>query len=150
MNIHFIKSSEKKKITAELEIQFGIKKIHYLLIETGKDKIRGFSGHLSKEEIKSLSQLTNIESIGVYLLKKEFDYRLSIEATHLLKEQITKNILEINDLQLQQWLKGQNLEIKTKNKNTLVIQHNQDFIGCGKSNTEKIFNYVPKDRRLKK
>ena len=147
---HFIRSSEKKRIIEQLKEQFGIEKIPYLLIRSGKEKIRAFSGHLSKEEIKTLSQITNIESIGLYLIKqeKEQDLRLSIDATNLLKSQITKNILEVNNEQLLDWIRGKDLQIITT-QNTKIIKHNQDFIGCGKSNGIKIFNYIPKGRRLK-
>lgn len=151
MKLHFIKSSKKKKILQELKEQFGIEKLNYLLIQTGKEKIRAFTGHLSKEEILQLSRLTNIELIGIYLIKREEqqDLRLSLDATHLLKEQITKNIIEINESQLQEWIRGRDLEIKT-NKGNIIIKYESDFIGSGKSNGEKIFNYIPKERRLKK
>ena len=149
MKIHFIKSNEKRRIIEELNEQFGISELPYLLIESGKEKIRAFSGHLSKEEIYQIGNIAKIELIGLYLLKKEEDYRLSIDATHLLKNQINKNIIEINEEQFQQWIRGKDIEIESQ-KGTLVIKYKEDFIGCGKSNGEKIFNYVPKDRRLKK
>lgn len=148
MNIRFIKSSEKKDILAELEKQFGINEMRYLLIETGKEKIRAFSGSLSKDEIKDLSLDIRIELIGAYFLKKEEDYRLSLDAAQLLAKQISKSIVEINEEQYELWIRGQDLPIKT-NRGVVVIKFKQDFIGCGKSNTEKIFNYIPKERRLK-
>ena len=148
MRINFIKSSKKKEILVKLEEQFGISDLPYLLIESGKEKIRGFSGHLSKEEINEISLILNIEIMGLYLLKQEQDLRLSLDATTLLKEQITKNIIDISDAQLQEWLRGRDLDIKTP-KGTIIIKNKDDLIGCGKSNGEKIFNYLPKDRRLK-
>ncbi|MEK6844396.1 MAG: hypothetical protein AABX83_03120 [Nanoarchaeota archaeon] len=151
MNIRFIRSSEKKRITANLNEQFGIEKLPYLLIESGKERIRGFSGSLSKDEIILIAQLTNVESIGIYLIKKEKerDLRLSLDAAHLLKDQINKNIVEINESQLYDWLRGKDLEIQTE-KGNIIIQYKGDLIGSGKSNGERIFNYVPKDRRLRK
>ena len=150
MNIHFIKTPEKRRIIEELNKQFGIETLPYLLIQTGKEKIRGFSGNLSKEEIIQLSRLTNIEIIGLYMLKKEGDFRITLDAIHLIKGQIKNNIIEINDEQLQDWLRGRDLNIQTNNRNKFIIKHNDDFIGFGKSNGIKIFNYIPKDRRLKK
>ncbi len=145
----FIKSSEKKQILEELNEQFGINKIPYLLIESGKEKIRAFSGSLSKEEIIELGKMANIEGVGIYFLKKELTgLRLSFEAVQLLKEQITKNILYINDNQLSLWIRGHDLDIATT-PGTYVIAHGEDFFGCGKSNGKSIFNYVPKERRLK-
>ncbi len=149
MNIHFLKSSQKKELVKQLDKQFGIAELPYLLIASGKEKLRAFSGHLSKDEIRELSNMLNIELIGLYLIKQEQDLRLSLDATILLKKQINKNIINLTDSQVYEWLRGHDLDIKIP-QGTLVIQHNDDFLGCGKSNGEKLFNYLPKDRRLRK
>ncbi len=149
MKIDFIKSNEKRRIIDSLNEQFGISNLPYLLIQTGKEKIRAFSGHLSKEEIYDIGNLARIEFIGLYIIKKEEDYRLSIDATNLLKEQINKNIIELNEENFQKWIRGHDLDIQAQ-KGTVVIKYLSDFIGCGKSNGKKIFNYIPKERRLKK
>ncbi len=149
--ITFIKSKEKQKIVEILNEQFGIQEIPHLLLQVGKEKIRAFSGNLSKEEIAELNELLRIETIGIYLLKNEHenDFRLSFDALHILKDQITKNIFELTDDQFKLWTRGNDLDIKTE-KGTFIISYKGDFLGCGKSNGEKIFNYVPKDRRLRK
>lgn len=144
----FIKSSQKKEILAELQNQFGIQELPYLLVQAGKEKIRAFSGHLSKDEIINISRILNIEFIGIYLLKKEHDYRLSFDASQILAKQLTKNIVDINEEQYQLWIRGYDLEIKAP-KGTILIRFNGDFLGCGKSSGDKIYNYVPKERRLK-
>ncbi len=150
MKPFFIKSPEKRKLVSELQEKFGIANLPYLLIESGKEKLRGFSGHLSKDEIAELAQILNIDSIGLYVLKKERDgLRLSFDATQLLRMQITKNILEIDDKQMEQWIRGHDLDIKVP-QGTYVIKYRGDFLGCGRSNGEKLFNYVPKERRIKK
>ena len=46
MKIKFIKSNEKKKIQKELQETYGVGELPYLLIESGKQKLRAFSGHL--------------------------------------------------------------------------------------------------------
>lgn len=149
MNIHFIKSNEKRRIISALQEQFGIEELPYLLIESGKEKIRGFSGHLSKEEIAKISGIAYVEVIGLYLMKEENnELRLGLDASIILSKQIKKNIIEISDKEYESWIRGSDLEIK-KPKGVYVIKYKNDFIGCGKSNSEKIFNYVPKDRRLK-
>jgi len=150
MNVRFLKSPEKKEITESLKEVFGIQEIPYLLFETGKEKFRGFSGSLAKDEIIELSGFLNIEIIGSYLIKKENDLRLSFDAVHLFQNQITKNIFEINDSQFELWIRGHDLlDIKDLPKGTLVIKYKGDLIGCGRSNGEKIANYIPKERRLR-
>jgi len=144
MNIKYLNQTEKKKILAELANYFGITSLPFQLIETGKKKIRGFSGDFSKEDIEKLSHVTNIELIG----SKDITPRISFDALPLFKDQLTKNILEINKEQLALWLRGYDLEIPAP-RGPIVIKYQDDFIGMGKSNTEKIFNYVPKERKLK-
>lgn len=149
MNIRFIKSPEKREIVEQLNTQFGISELRPLLIESGKEKIRGYTGSLNKDEIIEIAQLANVESIGLYMIKKEHDLRLSFDALHLLKEQISKNVIKINEEEYNLWIRGFDLPIKAQ-KGTLAISYNNDFIGCGKSDGEKIINHVPKERRLRK
>ena len=146
MKLHFIKSPEKRRILAELKEQFAISSLPYLLLETGKEKVRGYSGHLSKEEIQDLNRTINIETIGLYLLRKENPLRLSFDAPHLLSP--TKNIISLSSPQAELWLQGQDLPIK-KPSGTYIMEHDDNFIGLGKSNSEKILNHIPKDRRIK-
>ena len=150
MNIHFIKTPQKRKIIEKLNEQFGIENLPFLLVQSGKEKIRAFSGSLSKDEISKISLFANIELIGLYLLKEENgEFRLSMDAALLLSKQIIKNIVEIDEIQFKRWIRGNDLEIKMP-KGVYLIKCNEDFLGCGKSNGERIFNYVPKDRRIKK
>ncbi|MAG24377.1 hypothetical protein CMI47_02260 [Candidatus Pacearchaeota archaeon] len=149
MKIHFIRSNQKRKIISQLNEQFGITKVPHLLIESGKEKIRGYSGSLSKEEIQELNNILHIESLGLYLMSaRDADLRLSIEGSHFFQDQITKNTVKINPSELDKWLHGQDLNIKVPTA-TVIIKNQDDLIGSGKSNGEKIFNYIPKDRRLK-
>ncbi len=150
MEHKFIKTPEKRRMIEELNAKFGITELPYLLIESGKEKIRAFSGHMSKDEIIELAGLTKIEGVGIYFMKKENDgLRLSFEAAQLLRKQISKNILDIDDKQLELWIRGYDLELKAP-QGVYAIRYKGDFLGCGKSNGDKIFNYVPKERRIKK
>jgi NOL1/NOP2/fmu family ribosome biogenesis protein len=151
MNAHFIKSKEKKQIVEKLKEEFGIEELPYLLIETGKEKIRGFSGSLSKDEIMQLSRLAHIEIIGQYLVKKEKnnELRLSFDATQILSKQLNKNITEIDDEKMQLWIRGRDLELEAPS-GLSAIKHGNDFMGCGKSNGKTLFNYVPKERQIRK
>ena len=61
---------------------------------------------------------------------------------------ITKNIFELSDEQALEWLKGNDLQIKT-DYSWKILKHKNEFIGCGKSTGEKITNFMPKERRIK-
>ena len=149
MRINFVRSAEKKKIVEKLNDSFGIEELPYLLIESGKEKLKAFSGHLSKEEMLEIAETIRIEAIGLYLVKEENnELRLGLDGAWLLKDQITKNIVEVNKEQAEMWMKGLDLDIKTERGPT-VIKYKDYIIGCGKSSSEKIYNYVPKDRRVR-
>ena len=97
-----------------------------------------------------IGEIANVEGIGIYFLKKEeTGIRPSFEALSMLKNQITKNILDIDEKQLELWIRGNDLEINIA-PGVYAIRNNGDFFGCGKSNGTRLFNYVPKERRIKK
>jgi len=147
--MQIIRSAEKKRIIEQLEIQFGIAKLPYLLLRFGKEKIRAFSGSLSSQELLTLDKNLRIETAGLYFAKQQNDgLRPSLDALHFLKNQITKNILEITDEQAESWFKGHDLLIKS-DSNFKILKNHGDFIGCGKSTGEKITNFMPKERRIK-
>src|SRR3990167_5022119 len=110
MTFRFIKSPEKKEIVKELEKYYGISELPYLLMETGKEKIRVFSGSFSKEEIVQLNQITKIEVVGLYFIsQKDSEPRLSFDAVSLARKKITKNIFEMNEEQFNLWIRGHDL-----------------------------------------
>ncbi len=144
-----MKSNEKKKIVEKLNEQFGIEKMPHLLLRFGKEKIRAFSGNLSSNELFTIDTHLRVESAGVYIAKEQEDgIRLTIDGVSLLRGQITKNILEVNDSQAQEWFKGQDLLIQI-DKNFKILKYKDELIGCGKSTGERIVNFMPKERRIK-
>ena len=153
MNISFIKSPQKKEIVEKLNSIYGIKELPYLLIESGKEKIRAFSGSLSKEEITKITEIARVEIVGWYFMRQEGenDLRLSFDVPLILKSQISKSIVEINEEQFHSWIRGNDIDFKSEiSKGNVILSYNGDLVGCGKSNGLKVFNYVPKDRRLRK
>jgi len=157
MNFKFLSKKEIEKIQEKLKEQFGISEIpNGLFLKTGKDKIRIFLGSLTEKEIEQIKKIAVIEGIGLYFAKEEsydtLQIRLSIEATQLLKNQIKKNIFQLNDKETENWMAGRELGIKTEKKGFLIIKNKNtgDFLGTGKSSQNKIGNFIPKERRLKK
>ncbi|MCX6747325.1 MAG: hypothetical protein NTU63_04310, partial [Candidatus Pacearchaeota archaeon] len=62
---------------------------------------------------------------------------------------IKKNIIELDDLQAEEWFKGHDLEIKEQNNGFKVLKYKDDFVGCGKLSNNRLTNFVPKERRIK-
>ena len=142
-------STDKKRIVEQLTKQFGITQIPYLIIQFGKEKLRAYSGNLSKEELYYLDRELRIENIGLYFAKQEKDgIRLTLDGIQLFKDQISKNILELDNEQAEQWLRGNDLPISSDNS-WKVLRHKDEFLGCGKSTGERISNFMPKERRIR-
>lgn len=164
MELEFVFKSEKKKILDKLSY-YGIEELPYLLIVSGKEKVRGYSGSLSNKELMDLHQAIGTQVIGLYLFHDYHEndngggLRLSFDAISALKNQITKNILELNDKQAEEFLKGRDvtltndeikeLEDKSETKGFKILKNQGEFIGTGKLVEGRIVNYMPKERRLR-
>jgi len=117
MKVELLDKSKKKKILNLLEENYGISELKYLFIKSGKDKIRVFSGSLSKEEINDLAKNTNIELIGARLCNLTGDgIRINFDIINLpeIKSQITENIQVLDDEKVIEWMKGNDLHIDPK------------------------------------
>jgi len=150
--LKFLDKNEKEKFVKQLNNQFGIEEIPWRIAKLGKERIILFSGEISDKDIMKLDEFSRIEGVGLYFAKideKTKDIRLSIEGAQLLKDQITKNIFELDDKQAEQWMMGQELNITTGKKGFFIMKFKDDFLGTGKISENKISNFIPKSRRLK-
>jgi len=150
--LKFLNEKEKERLVKQLNKQFGIKELPFHVARIGKERIIVFSGDISENSIFELDRYARIEGIGLYFAKideRTGDIRLSIEGTHLLKEQITKNIFELDEKQAEQWMTGSEINVATGKKGFVIMKFRDDFLGTGKASAEKISNFVPKGRRLK-
>jgi len=153
--MEIIFNTEKREIMKKLAY-YGIEELPFLLMKSGKDKIRGYSGSLSLEEIRKLQRNSRVEIIGIYLFHEyPTEIRLSLDALHLLKDQITKNIIELTKEQKDKWFRGEDIlltkeeqeKFKSEERGFKVIKHGDDLIGMGKLTEDRISNYLPKERR---
>jgi len=148
--LKILNKREQKEIEKKLNKQFGIKNVPGIIAMKGKERLFLFSGSLNKRNIKALEKIVIIERLGIYFAKLvEDSVKLSIEGTQILKDQIKENIFELSENQVEEWMKGQDLQIKTGKRGFFVIRNKDDFLGCGKASKEKIGNFIPKNRRLK-
>jgi NOL1/NOP2/fmu family ribosome biogenesis protein len=150
--LKFYNKQEKEKLISQLNEQFGIEKIPGEIAKLGKERIILFSGDMSEKDLLKFDYLARIEGVGLYFAKIDEhtkDIRLSIEGANLLKDQITKNIFEMDEKQAEQWMMGQELNITTGKKGFFIMKFKEDVLGTGKISENKISNFVPKSRRLK-
>jgi len=149
--LKFFNEHERERIIKILNQQFGIKDVPFKFARLGKERIIAFSGNISEREILNIDKVAHIEGVGLYFAKEEMDgIRLSIEGSQLLKDQITKNIFNLDSKQAEQWMLGQEINIEnTDKKGFFVMKFKEDMLGTGKISNNRITNFVPKPRRLK-
>ncbi len=151
MRLKILNQNEKKELENHLKKQFGIKEIPGILVKRGEDRIFIFQGNFNEKIIRKMEDSRiPLERVGIYFARKINDQlRLSIEGVHLLQNQITKNIYELDKKLAEEWMMGQDLQIQTGKRTLLIMKYKEDLLGCGKASEFKIGNYVPKSRRLK-
>lgn len=159
MKIFILDKTKKKKFIESIGY-LGVEKIPYLLIKSGKERVRAFSGSFSNEEIMTLWRLLPIEGVGLYIGKEHInrsglkEVRLSIDSLHILKDQIKSNIFELDGEHEKLWFKGKDLEISNARCEGFVAVKSKgsgDYIGTGRISHDKkmLFNFLPKERRVK-
>ena len=110
-----------------------------------KNRIFILSRDISKLDTGEL----RINSLGMYFgeLNKGV-VRLSIEGSQIIGKQAMKNVLELDEGQATKWMWGEDFELDTDLSGFVIIKNNSDFLGCGKVSGRKLYNYVPKERRV--
>lgn len=141
--VGFYNSKEKKELFQQLQEQFGVaKELDVLFFENSQDKIFVLSKAFAQIDPKNL----RINNSGMYFAKKEREgLRLSIEGAQLLD--IHKNIIPVNKVQAELWMKGEDIALKG-NEGFVLLQHERDILGCGMLKNDVLRNMVPKERRL--
>ncbi len=147
-----LSNKEVEKIKEQLKEQYGISELKGIMFETSKEKIRLFTGNLTRDEINRLIYNIRAELIGIYLGKREKDgIRLGFDALQLFKDVINRNVIEIDKENAKRWLNGEDIEVEMKGEGKFVIVGcDNNLIGCGKLNFEGVIkNYVPMERRIR-
>lgn len=146
-----LNSKDRKLILKDLHEFFGVEELPEAIFFcfNKKEKV-----YLATREVFEHSQEdTRVNTFGMYfgtIMKDGF--RPSLEGLHLLKKDISKNIIEIDKESFKEWIMGNDLEVKNvEDKNTyLIVSYNNDFVGVGKLKGHSLLNYVPKSRKLQK
>jgi NOL1/NOP2/fmu family ribosome biogenesis protein len=148
--IKILEGKELENFTQILNDQFGITKIPGQLIMKGKEKVFLYTGNLPEKDLKTIEFRIFIERVGTYVAKiEEQGIRLSIEGSQIFKNQITKNIVELNEEEMLTWMHGSEVLKQSRITGFVIIKYKEDMLGTGKASAEKITNFIPKSRRLK-
>ena len=143
--IRILNSKEKKELNQKIESQFGTNIADYIIFINPKNKLFLIGADYAKVNIEKL----RVNSLGLYFGEiYQEKLRLSIEGAQIIGKTATKNILEVDDGQADSWMRGEDFDIDSDLEGFVIVKHKDDFLGCGKIAGKKLYNYVPKERRL--
>ena len=145
-NLKILNKKQTKEILSLIKKQFGAEfKSDFAFLKNEKGKIYLINKDISKINLEKL----RINSLGLYFAEtRNNEIRLSIEGSQLIGPLAKKNILELTEKQVKEWMQGNDLETKGDYSGFVLVKHNKDFLGCGKVREGKVFNYVGKARRI--
>lgn len=143
INAELMNSGEKRKVQELMKEQYGT------VIEGVMHKGSNERIYLGTQYSSLINhKLVNAEGIGVYIGRMEPDgFRPSIEGAQLLRA--TKNTFEISEEQAWEWIRGFKISIDTKYQGYCIITNKGDILGAGKIVKGNVWNYTPKERRIK-
>ena len=144
-NFDLLNSKEIKKINLQLKEQFGneFNFKDYITFRTPRDRIYSVNREFSEYDFSKVK----INNIGLYFLTIVKDgVRLSIEGSQLFKAK--SNVVDLDEKNFRKWMSGEDLNLEFE-RGYVILKHKNEFLGCGRSSGEKIWNYVPKERRVK-
>ncbi len=143
--LKLISNKERKILLKQLQDQFSFSgSLDYNFFINQDKKVFIFNKDLEID----LSKI-RINSLGLYFANVENEIRLTIEGSQLIGPNSKKNILEVNEEQLHNWIRGRDIETNKEFEGFVLIKNNNDFYGTGKYKEGKVLNFVPKERRLK-
>lgn len=145
-HLSILNRKQIKEIMKSLEQQWGFtQEVSYAFLLSGKHNIYIVNQDLARIDLAQL----NINSIGLYFAEQlPHGIRLSIEGSQLVGPHAQRNVIELSDGQLQQWVRGYSVDMAHDAQGFLIVKHGRDYFGCGKISRGKLLNYYPKSRRI--
>jgi len=150
MNIKPLNRKETNKILEQLGNEYGLDAAgilidNYTFFLSEKNKIYIIDNKIKELPLDNLK----INSLGLYICELNRDrIRLSIEGSQIIGRNATKNMYEVDDATARLWLKGNDIECNIEFDGFVIVKCKSDFMGSGKYSGGKLFNYIPKIRRI--
>lgn len=145
VNLKVLNKKEIKKILKTINTQFGSDFNEEYSVLANKERI-----YILNKTFEGIpDEVLYYFQAGLYFASFMKDgIRLTIEGSQLVGKTATKNVLELSRNQLHEWIKGYDVHDLTVADGYYLIKYLDDFYGSGKVKESKLFNYVPKGRRL--
>ena len=147
--LKILNTREKKEVFEELKDNYGFTgRLEGAVFLSQNQEIFLLTGGFEIIE-QGMERELRIDKAGLYIGRIRLDgVELSIEGSQLIGSKANKNIIEINDEQLEPWVTGESLEGFT-GQGYHIVKHNNDFLGCAKIKNNQVKNLVAKNRRIK-
>ena len=150
--IKILKSKEKKIIINIIKKQWKCNfNTDLTFLINNKNRIYLINNEFAKIDLTNIK----INHLGLYFgefYPKTNEIRLSVEGSQLIGPIAEKNTIELNKEETRCWLKGTDIKTDTDKKpNThkfVILKNSNDFLGCGRTESTKITNFMPKTRRI--
>jgi|TARA_B100001971_G_C18174005_1_gene528859 NOL1/NOP2/fmu family ribosome biogenesis protein len=149
MALKILNNKEKKKIVDVIKEQYNIDKLDldYVFLKNNDNKVFILSKDFSKIDIEKL----RVNSFGLYFAKIHPNgIRLSIEGSQLIGKLAKKNVLDVNEKEINLWVRGNDISTTKKLDGFVIIKSKNDYFGSGYFKQGNIQNMISKDRRIKK
>jgi len=146
-NYRILNKKESDKILNIIKENYGIKELNLdcTILINKEGKVFFISKDINKIDLNKL----RINELGLYVARLDKELRLTIEGSYIFGKYATKNILELNEDEMNAWMKGEEIYTDKEFKSFVILKHNDDYLGTGKYKEGKILNYVPKERWIK-
>ena len=145
--VDILKKKEMKNVLSLLSDQFDFEDWNKdLMFIKKKDKLWVVDREGLQQDITGM----RVEVVGIYFGTLENSgLRLSIEGSQIVGPKSSSNILQIDEKQLNSWLRGFDLDVEIDSIYKL-LKHGNSFVGCGKRKGNQVMNTIPKSRRIRK
>ena len=147
--LKILNTREKKEVFEELKSNYGFSgRLEGVVFLSQNNEIFLLTGGFDVIE-QGMERELRIDKAGLYIGRIKPDgVALSIEGSQLIGPKASKNIIEINDEQLEPWVTGNVLEGFT-GEGYHIVKHKNDFLGCAKIKQGVVKNLMEKNRRIK-
>ncbi len=146
--LRILNAKEIKEFRAGLLEQYGFSgRLEGVFLQNERDKIFLITETLSKINLSAL----RINTVGLYIAQwVDVRIRITIDGAQLLGGLCSKNIVELGESEVREWMRGEQLSknLDYPDGTFVLLRRGTDFFGSGKYIKGTILNYVGKARRM--
>jgi NOL1/NOP2/fmu family ribosome biogenesis protein len=142
---------EAEVFEAKIEMLYGAKESlrEFTVLLSGKDeKIWIANKDLFQIPIEKL----RVNSVGLYFGRVDNGkLRLSVEGAGIIGPKADKNVVELDETHLWDFLRGFDIELKEnipETKDYVLVKHKNDWLGIAKMEGNVLKNAMPKSRKI--